>query len=620
MIVDYAERWPQADLIDFLSDCRQQAVQPIRVLLVARSAGGWWSTPTRHLTDWGHAFDDVPLLPLDHDEGVDRSALYAQACRYFASIIGVTVPDGSRDLSGDGFSTVLSLHMAALVDVEAKRRGEVLTGRQGEISSYLMKRERDYWESLLKSHQVSIGPDVFAQTVYTAILTGALPRIDALAALARTGIDSNEPTAKVLKDHAVAYPVQQFGTALEPLHPDLLGEDFLALLLPAEPVMSSLADPWSVDAPRRLVTGRTASGDRPAGAPWVKPSLITLIETARRWEHVTRQQLVPLLADRPEVFSRAGSAAISRLADNQWIPESVLDAFEARLPFRNVELDAGAAVLSGRLETYRLERAGDDSSARAEVYRNLAHRLYAVGDHAGAAVRMQRSLKIRVQLAGDGDDELAELAFDLDAAGIMFHMNGNREYALTASRGAVNIFTDLVGRLKSKDLKLAHEYRSRLTYALANFSARSLPAEVRRDTAREGVRQSRLAIGDGDPTQDHIELSGCLQNLGNALSELDQWEEALTCLQEAVAIRRVQAVRNFGFYAPLLNTALSALWTHQAKKGPLVQVISTAEEKVRLLRELAQFNEALFGGQREGAERKLRDLKRAEAQEASEKR
>lgn len=75
-------------------------------------------------------------------------------------------------------------------------------------------------------------------------------------------------------------------------------------------------------------------------------------------------------------------------------------------------------------------------------------------------------------------------------------------------------------------------------------------------------------------------------------------------------------MRNFGFYAPLLNTALSALWTHQAKKGPLAQVISTAEEKVRLLRELAQFSEALFGGQREGAERALRDLKRAEAQEA----
>ncbi|MGW0786351.1 tetratricopeptide repeat protein [Streptomyces sp. NPDC002913] len=606
VIVDYAERWPQQDLIDFLSDCREQGTRRVRVLIIARSAGGWWSTPTRHLTDWGVPFGDLLLDPLDHDEGVDRPTLYARACEYFASAVDTGPPEGSRDLSGDGFSTVLAVHMAALADIEAGRRDEASPGSRAGISDYLMKREREHWEGLKKSGRVTVETDAFAQVVYTATLTGALPPDEARAALARVGIRSKELTASIVNDHAIAYPAHQFGTKLEPLHPDLFGEDFLALLLPADPALSLLSDDWAVDAPRRLIIGGT--GDAPDGedTPWTKPALITLIETARRWEHVTVRQLVPLLTDHPGLFLRAGSAALSRLADNRWIPEAVLDTIETRLPFNDVELEAAAAVLAERLTAFRLGCAGDDPYARVQVHRSLALRMEGIGEYARAAAEIRKDLEIRLRLTDMDESQLAEWALDLDWAGIIFHRNGDLQQALDASRKAAEIYTDLLGRLEPGNPELADKCRRRLTYALANISARQLPASVRRDTAYEGIRQSYLLIGEGDPTQDDVELAGCLQNLGNALRDLGEFEEAQLHLEKAVDIRRTQARRNFGRYAPLLASSFYALRAQYLMQRDMPLAAATTDGLVGILRQLAQANEAVYGNQLKQEEKVLR--------------
>ncbi|MFG2331486.1 tetratricopeptide repeat protein [Streptomyces sp. NPDC048604] len=609
LIVDYAERWPQQDLIDFLSDCREQEGRRVRVLLIARSAGGWWSTPTRHLTDWRVPFDDLALLPLEQDEGVDRHTLYARACEFFGSALGTQPPGRPRDLGADGFSTVLSVHMAALADTEAARRGELPPGSRAGISAYLIMRERDHWERLSASGRVSIGPDVFAQAVYTATLTGALPPAEALVAVGRIGMDSHEPAAKVIKDHAVAYPAHRFGTVLQPLHPDLLGEDFLALLLPTEPAVSPLSDHWAIEAPRRLITGDVRRGDdRDDDTPWAKSTLITLIETARRWEHVTTRQLVPLLVDRPRLFLQAGSAGIARLADNPWIPESVLDRFEAGLPMKDVELDAGAAVLTERLMAYRLDRAGDDAYARARLHRTFAHRLDGIGDYAKAAAEIRKDLEIRRRFPDMDDGQRAELAFGLDWAGIFFQRNGDRRQALEATSEAADIYRDLMARFETEDPELSNQYRRDLTYALANNAARWLPAGVRHELALEGVRHSHVVIGEGDPAQDGVELAGSLQNLGWALVELGRLDEALVRLEEAVAIRRVQTQRNFRFYGPLLDSALYALFGQYLRARALPKAHSVAEERVRVLRRLAEANEDLYGHSLVVAERHLRRL------------
>ncbi|MGW2521102.1 tetratricopeptide repeat protein [Streptomyces sp. NPDC001617] len=614
LVVDYAERWPHQQLVDFLDDCREQGHRRVRVLLISRSVGGWWSTPTRYLTDWGIPFGDVRLPPLEEDEGIDRGMLYTRACAYFASAVDATMPDEPRDLTGDGFFTVLAVHMAALADVEAQRRGEAPPSSRAGISEYLVKREREQWERLLQSGRVAIGPDVFAQVVYTAALTGALPRNDAVAAVARVEVDCHETPAKVVKDHAVAYPVHQSGTVLEPLHPDLLAEDFLALLLPAEPAFSPLGDDWAVDAPRRLILGEalTVEEEQVVSAAWTKRALITLIEAARRWEHVTRRQLVPLLADHPELFRQAGSAAISRLADNLCIPESLLDALETALPFMDVELDAGAAALAERLTDYRLREAGADVYKRALVHRQLAHRLDHAGEYVKAAAEIQKDLEIFRELKDRDEHHLARFAVDLDWAGVIFTRSGDHVRGLEATREAIGIETELVERVGRANPELADEYRRMLTYSLGNLAGRpGLSAEERRDEAREGARLSRQLIGEGDPAQDGIELAGCLHNLGCALIDLGEFDEALEHLHSAVAIRRSQTHRHFGYYAPLLEIVLFDLRDCHAAMGSLDAALTIAEEHVRLLRTLAEASEGRFDDRLEAAERRLRDLARS---------
>jgi tetratricopeptide (TPR) repeat protein len=613
LIVDYAERWPHQQLIGFLNDCRGQEGRYVRVLLISRSAGGWWSTPTRYLTNWGVPFDDIRLRPLEEDGGVDRGTLYARACAYFASAVGAAEPAKPRDLTAEKFSTVLAVHMAALVDTEVERRGEELSASRVAISEYLVKREREHWERLLESRRVAIGPDAFAQVVYAATLTGALPRAEALDALARIKVECRETTTMVLKDHTVAYPAHQFDTALEPLQPDLLGEDFLALLLPTEPVLSLLGDGWSEAAPFRLILGEASADDTEDGGPpasWTKRALIMLIEAAGRWEHVTLRQVVPLLEARPELIRLAGSAAISRLAHNRWVPEHLLDVLESKLPFKDVELDAGAASLAERLTAYRLRMAGNATYARAGVHRRLAHRLENIQEYAKATAEIEKALELRRRLKDKDDGSRAEWAFDLDWAGIMFSMNGDHARALEATSGAADIYAELVACYRKVNPAVADEMRRRLTYTLANLANRQLSAEVRRDHAREGVRLSYLLIGEGDPTQDHIELAGALQNLGNALRDLGQLDEALGHLRRAVEIRRVQTRRQFGFYAPLLASAYVGLRTCQVRMGSLSEALTVAEEEVELLRTMAEANQALYSDQLAEAERIRQELTR----------
>src|ERR1022692_735160 len=97
------------------------------------------------------------------------------------------------------------------------------------------------------------------------------------------------PTA--LNDHATCYPSSGIDpdTALEPLYPDRLGEDFLALTTPGHSQPDYIPDLWAQDAPARLLA---APREVPqTDLAFIRPALITLIETARRWPHVAVGQL-----------------------------------------------------------------------------------------------------------------------------------------------------------------------------------------------------------------------------------------------------------------------------------------------------------------------------------------
>jgi hypothetical protein len=182
LIVDYAERWPLQDLLTLLRQHQTVMSPRLRVLLLARPAGGWWQSLAYQLNTIN--IDDVErweLAPLAEHVS-DRQTIYHTARDRFTDILGLatTAATVEPDLSGSQFDLVLAVHMKALVDVDAAARG--LTPPSGRdyasLSCYLLDREYDYW---CVAHQRGMGPIRTSKlgmsyAVYTATLTRALPR------------------------------------------------------------------------------------------------------------------------------------------------------------------------------------------------------------------------------------------------------------------------------------------------------------------------------------------------------------------------------------------------------------------------------------------------------------
>ncbi|MFE6955481.1 tetratricopeptide repeat protein [Streptomyces sp. NPDC057696] len=600
-VVDYAERWSRQDLIAFLNDCTSQRGK-VRVLLIARPASRWWQSVHQHNRNLGIPDDRMGLSPLTAE--IDRASLFHHARGHFANALGVP-PAGTSgpgvDLSGAGFSTVLAVHMAALAEVDAARLGKQAPRNRSDISEYLLGREYEHWEKLQEGGRVTIPPTVFAQTVFTATLTGALSYEDGVRALTRAAIESNEHHGQVLKDHALVYPSGRPSTVLEPLYPDPLGEDFIALLLPDTAAETSpFADSWAIKAPDRLLLGTERSPGLDA-APWTRRTLITLIETAQRWEHVSSGHLEPLLTSHPELVQRAGSAALTALVRIPWLPLEVLDAFEAKLPFRDAEVDAASAEIACHLAPYRLARA--DDVAHASIHAGLAMRMDNAGRFAEAVEAIDRALPLQAELVGRDPAHLPQLARYLDWAGIMYSRTGQEARALDATQRAVDHYRTLIAAGRTT-------FRRQLGYALANLGARSIAPEERLAAAQEAVDIARELTGD-NPTLDDVELSGSLANLGLALQDLGRHDEALTVLRESASIRRLQAARRFGYYAPHLHSALTALAEQLTAMGHPLEALETIRENISVLTTLAQTNPEAFGRHLAAAKAALRSLERS---------
>ncbi|MFI5892869.1 hypothetical protein ACIA5D_22435 [Actinoplanes sp. NPDC051513] len=118
----------------------------MRDVLLGRSLAGWGATDA--VCDELGIVAEPPLElgPLAAGEAA-RRALFEAACHKFAQVYGVRAPDGRwmPGGAGDGaYASVLTLHMAALAVVDAHARGDRPPARAGELSRWLLHRER-HW-------------------------------------------------------------------------------------------------------------------------------------------------------------------------------------------------------------------------------------------------------------------------------------------------------------------------------------------------------------------------------------------------------------------------------------------------------------------------------------------
>ena len=234
-----------------------------------------------------------------------------------------------------------------------------------------------------------------ARAVFVAALTGVTPYQDGRRILEDLHLGS--PPDQVLRDHAVCYPAAAStdAAAPEPLYPDRLAEDFLALSLPGHQVTTHAADPWTPSALARLLS----RDDDGAAPPHVSRALTFLIAAADRWPHVGSHHLYPLLkADLPLILDGGGSA-LSALAESQSAPLELLANVFYGLPRnQHTDLAPGIATLTERLVLREL-KIDHDPYKQARLLLRLADAQSNAGHDAEALRYRSDALPIMRRLA-----------------------------------------------------------------------------------------------------------------------------------------------------------------------------------------------------------------------------
>ncbi|MFI5937394.1 tetratricopeptide repeat protein [Actinoplanes sp. NPDC051494] len=615
LLVDYADRWPQTTLTWMFSNVLlYRPGVPTRVLLVARTDWGWHALRSS-LGDPAKAIDtSVRELPPLGDGRAERERMFVAARDSFAAVYGVTDPAGIEPPAALGhpdFALILTLHVAALVAVDARVNGRAVPDDPAELTRYLIDRERGHWAQLYERGRRDgldflTSPGVLGGVVFTAALTG--PR-DWDAGVAAVRAPDPE---QVLRDHTKCYPpaVPDRATVLEPLYPDRLAEDYLALCLTGE---------GTAEHPALL--------ERVLSAEDTVRAMTFLIAAAVRWPVLGPRHLFPRVLARPHQVLDAGSAAVATLTAVPEVGTDVLEAVEALLPpGPHVDLDVGAAALSTTLTARRRETVADPVDL-ARVLVVHAARLANAGRFAESAAVADEAGRTLYRAVEAGDlDQVPHLASALSGLSFYRSRGGRHEEALAPAEAAVRLGRQLAGVAPEvfqpflagslsmlgtvlSDLGRPQEavaptgeavvifhgltgdrHRPDLARALTNLG--KVLAEVGRPVdgrgpAQDGVRLSR-DLAAADPAAHLPDLALALTNLARLLHLLGDHPAALAAAEEGRDRYRDLAEGNPRTYLPPYTRALHNVSAVLADLGRDEEGLAQAVEAVALRRELAR--------------------------------
>ncbi|PWU54234.1 hypothetical protein DLJ47_13695 [Micromonospora sp. S4605] len=519
VIVDYADQWPLSHLTWLFSNSLlQKPGLPVRVLLIGRTDDAWPLTRAALVERFVDTSTQL-LRPLgraprpDPAEG-PRAAMFQAARDGYAARYGI---DGSsvgrpEGLDHPDFGLTLTIHMAALVAVDAHVAGRPVpaTGTAG-LTVYLLDREQLWWARRLgdPGHDLAPAertyrtpPATMNRLVFGAALTGAVPRAEGLAVVRRLGVTDDGDAA--LSDHRSCYPPSPPGadTVLEPLYPDRLAEDFLALTLPGHRA-DYPAQSWA-----RPATTTLFGADEPPPA-WSLRAVGMLAAAAQRWPHVGPECLFRLVDDRPAVILAAGNAAIGAVAGLDGLGFRRLTALVEHLEAADdTDLLPAMAAVQTRLTPYRLAE-NPDPEARITVLNDLAAVQTYAGRYSQAAATRERATGILRRLSAEVDPSddrspagqlrhrasnrlgsaLVDLSADLSAA-------GRRTEAVRLAEQAIALYREFGAARPSPDFSHAQLVRGHVARR-AGRPAEALPAfQAAMRIRRRRMDLSPLELGD----------------------------------------------------------------------------------------------------------------------------
>lgn len=598
LVVDYADRWPLSHLTWLMSNVllHRPGVR-IRVLMLGRGSEGWPAVRAA-LGNQQAGTSLQQLAPLTQSgsggtPGGRRSEMFQVARAAFAACYGVSPGTGaSPALDGLDFGLTLTVHMAALVEVDAQAAGSRPPRGLEALTVYLLDREHLHWENLYGDSAPRLGPpeqdpptppSVINKTVFAAALTGPSSVPTGVRALRTANVPGN--AHRVLADHARCYPPADpnRGTVLEPLYPDRLAEDFLALTLPGHRAEYPARD-WAAPTTSALLE---RVGPQVA-VPWAPRAVTFLASAAARWSHVGTGQLYPMLVADPHLAMEAGNSALVLLAGLADIGPEVLEAVASAFPeHRVINLDPGIARICRRLAPYQLAAARGPAE-RARIHDRLGTRLFHAGLHVEALQATETAVPLWADLERqDPAAHRQDYAAALSDLSLRLSNVGRDEEAVQPARRAV-----LARRLLARAEPAAHE--AALATALNNLGSALTERDGRveaLDRHREAVSIHRRLVRDR-PSEHESGLAESLNGLSIASARVGRRRKALVLQRESVEIYRRLSRAVPGLYDADLASALHNLAVCHSTRRQSRQAAETEREALGMRRLLARSNPA----------------------------
>ena len=636
VVIDYAESRPELSaLLTALREAHNQSVGvKLRVLLLARNDGDWWSTLTSCEPHgaWLSARTPEELTPVAVSAAARRAVFDEAATRYRA----VRRFDGDArppSLDDARFGRVLYLHMAALAAVEG------LPVDAQSLMETVLDHEERFWEQRAEPRGGDRGfsrhMKVARWMVAGATLRGGLEseeEAEALHArfLGRVLVEDDEEVRHLL--HRV-YERSGEATWQPALEPDLVGEAMVRRVAAPKLKEHAAPDAWiervfPTPVDTQWGTGFTVLGRASEHAPetmgrWVARLLVRgeieavapiALEAARV---VGKRTAFGVLG--PEIvraLEERGDARVAAALERVGVPWETVSlrevaAWVARTAHHSAGHDEPALVERARRANHLGKRLGDlgrweealEATREAvDIRRMLSARtpdaflpdlaaslnnqgavLSALGQREEALKVTWEAVDIRRMLGTRNPDAfLPDLAISLNNLGAWLGDLGQREGALKATREAVYIHRTLSAR--TPDAFLPDLARS-----LNNLGIR-LSALGQQEEAKGAMREAvdiRRTLSARTPDAFLPDLAMSLNNLGNVLGALGQLEEALKVTREAVEINRMLSARTPDAFLPDLAISLNNLGAGLSALGQREEALVATREAVEIYRMLS---------------------------------
>lgn len=596
---------------------RHDQTRPIRLVLLARSAGEWWERLIEEdpgldrVMRGARGLPEVTALPTI-PAAEQRLALFAAAREAFAPVLaaqGYAVPAADpsaerlqRLAHHDDYERPLAVQMEALLWLAsaAPAAGSTID----KLLDRVLGLERAHWKKLLGALDDDRMRDLRRAVAQVTLVQGTPSNAATERLLMADGFYGETRTAPVAVDPLLRGLKQLYGRAdgIGPIEPDLIGEHHVAMVADALLLDGCLS--WIDTEPMEQ-------------RPMLRRDLLTVLQRASQPEHGAGTALgslldhlivkrVPTLAgDMMAVMIETPGLLLGRLIGKLGtLDEPALGALDAEVPpysLRLMELAVSIAQRRAEAAYARLAAVTADGTAlewmAEELLAELAARVGTLGNRLAmlgrrdeALAACQQAVEVFRHFATRNPNAyLPLLASSLNNFGSRLSEYGHPEPALAASEEAVQLFRGLVlerGNMFLPDLaRSLNNHAMRLAAVGRNLDALS--------AARKAVRIHR-GLASSKSKHALSELADSLRNLSNRLSDLGRLLFALARIEEAVTILLKVAETKPDAYLRLLAGCMINFSNRLADVGRHDEALPLSEEAVKVWREIAGHHPPAF--------------------------